>query len=347
MSFIWPPMLLFVLAVPFGVAIYLVLERRRRRRVAAFGGLRVAAAPGGPAVTASPGGARRPGGVRRRLPGAFILAGLTILVVSLARPQAVVSVPRIEGTVILAFDVSGSMAADDLKPTRMEAAKAAAREFVARQPPSILTGVVAFSDSGFSIQAPTSDQAVVLAAINRLAPERGTSIARGIQSSISTIAAAEADPAAGYYTSRSPDPAPEPTRLPKGTYSSSVIVLLTDGENNQLPDPLAAAAQAADFGIRIYTVGIGSAAGTTLDVEGFKVHSQLDEPMLRQISETTDGTYFAAQDPKALSAIYDGIATRLAIRPEAMEVTSLFAGAGVLILIVGGLASLRWLGRLP
>ena len=198
-SFIWPPMLLLVLAIPLGVARYLVLERRRRRRVAGFG----------PRV--GPGRGERdgpvaPGGLRRRIPAAFMLAGLTILVVALARPQSVVSVPRVEGTVILSFDVSGSMAADDLKPTRMEAAKAAARAFVERQPTSVLIGVVAFSDSGFSIQVPTDDQTLVLAAINRLAPERGTSIARGILTSLTTIAAADADPAAGYYTNRSPDP---------------------------------------------------------------------------------------------------------------------------------------------
>ena len=124
-------------------------------------------------------------------------------------------------------------------------------------------------------------------------------------------------------------------------------MLLTDGENNQLPDPLAAAQTAADRGIRIYTVGIGSAAGSTLDIEGFKVHSQLDESMLRQISETTGGDYYAADNTDALKAIYDTIDTRLVIRPEAMEVTSLFAGAGVLVLLMGGVASLVWLGRLP
>ena len=338
MSFIWPPMLFLLVAVPLGVLAYQVLERRRRRRVAAFGVLGVAAAPSNRAQA---------GRLKRRVPGAFVLAGLTIVVVALARPQAVVSVPRIEGTVILAFDVSGSMAADDLKPSRMEAAKAAARDFVDHQPPSILIGLVAFSDSGFSVQVPTSDKAAVLAAINRLGPERGTSIARGILASLATIAAAEADPTAGFYTNRSPEPTAEPTPVPKGTYASASIVLLTDGENNQQPDPLAAAATAADRGIRIYTVGIGSTAGTTLDVEGFKVHTQLDEAMLRQISDATDGTYYAADNPDELKAIYDGIATRLAIRPEAMEVTSLFAGAGVLVLLLGGMASLRWLGRLP
>jgi Ca-activated chloride channel family protein len=338
MSFIWPPMLLLLLAIPLGAGVYLVRERGRRRRVAAYGVLPVADRPD-PTT-----GRRR---LRRRIPPLLTLIGLTIVVVALARPQSVVSVPSLEGTVILSFDVSGSMAADDLQPTRMEAAKAAALKFVERQPASVRIGVVAFSDSGFSIQVPTNDQTLVAAAINRLAPERGTSIARGIVTSLTTIATADADPAAGFYTNRSPAPAPELPAVPKGTYASAAIILLSDGENNQTPDPQVAAQTAADEGVRIFTVGIGSAAGTTLNVEGFKVHSQLDEATLKQISDTTGGTYYAADDAKDLAAIYDTIDTHLVVRPEAMEITSLFAGAGVVVLLVGGIASLLWLGRLP
>jgi Ca-activated chloride channel family protein len=336
-SFIWPPMLVLLLAVPLGAIAYVLREQRRHRRIADLGNLEVAALYH----------AGRPGAIRHRIPAALMLVGMTVLVVALARPQSVVSVPRIEGTVILSFDVSGSMAADDLEPSRMEAAKAAAREFVVRQPPSILIGVVAFSDSGFSVLVPTADETQVLGAIDRLGPERGTSIARGILSSLTTIAAAEQDPAAGFYTNRSPEPVPLPTTVPDGTYAPAAIVLLTDGENNQSPDPLEAAQAAADRGVRIYTVGIGTFAGTTLDVEGFMVHSRLDEPMLRQIAETTGGAYYAAEHPAELQAVYEGVETRLVIRPEAMEVTSLFAGAGVLLLVIGGIASLLWLGRLP
>jgi Ca-activated chloride channel homolog len=330
-SFIWPPMLLLVLTIPIGAGLYFLRERRRRQRAAAYG------------VGAPP----RSRGLRSRLPAALTLVGLTFLVVAMARPQSAVGVPKVEGTVILAFDVSGSMAATDLEPTRMEAAKAAARAFVERQPASILIGVVAFSDSGFSIQVPTTDPTLVVAAIDRLEPQRGTSLARGILSSLATIATADADPTAGFYTNRSPAPTPEPTPVPEGTHAPAVIVLLTDGENNQSPDPLAAAGTAKDRGVRIYTVGIGSAAGTTLEVEGFKVHSQLDESMLRQISQLTEGAYYAADDSTALSAIYEGIDTRLVVKPEEMEVTSLFAGAGVLVLLAGSLGSLLWLGRLP
>ena len=229
----------------------------------------------------------------------------------------------------------------------MEAAKAAARAFVERQPPTVRIGVVAFSDSGLSVQVPTDDPAQVAAAIDRLGPERGTSIAGGIQSALGVIAAADADPAAGYYTNRSPGPTVAPTPVPAGSHADAVVILLSDGENTTSPDPLAAAKVAADRGIRIFTVGIGSVAGATIDVEGFRIHSQLDEALLRQIADTTDGTYYAARDPDQLGAIYEAIQTRLVVRPEQMEVTSFVAGAGLLILLIGALASLRWLGRLP
>lgn len=338
MSFIWPTMLLLLAAIPLGVLLYRRREGRRRQRIAALGNLRVGSA-GSVALERA--------AVRRRIPAALMLAGLTALVLALARPESVVSTPRFEGTVILSFDVSGSMAADDVAPTRMEAAKAAARTFVARKPPSILTGVVAFSDSGFSILVPTGDQAEVLAAIDRLDPERGTSIARGILSSLSAIAAADRDPAEGFYTNRSPDPVTLPDVVPAGTFMPAAIVLLTDGENNQRPDPLEAAQAAADRGVRIFTVGIGTAEGTTLEVEGFKVHSRLDEPSLQRIADMTGGAYYAATDPAELEQIYQSIETRLVLRPEATEVTSFFAGFGIVLLVVGGLAGLIWLGRFP
>ena len=338
MSFLWPTMLLLLATIPLGALLYRRREGRRLQRMADLGHLRVESA-----ATVALGRAA----VRRRIPAVLMLAGLTALVLALARPQSVVSTPRFEGTVILSFDVSGSMAADDMAPTRMEAAKSAARSFVARQPPSNVTGVVAFSDSGFSMLVPTEDEAEVLAAIDRLDPERGTSIARGILSSLTAIASAERDPAEGFYTNRSPDPVTLPDVVPAGTFVPAAIVLLTDGENNQRPDPLEAAQAAADRGVRIFTVGIGTAEGTTLEVEGFKVHSRLDEPSLRRIAEMTGGTYHATTDPAQLAAIYDNIETRLVLRPEATEVTSLFAGIGIVLLVAGGLAGLVWLGRLP
>jgi Ca-activated chloride channel family protein len=338
MSFIWPPMLFSLALVPIGLLLFRFLDGRRRRRLAAYG------------AGLAQGTARR-SGFRSRVPAAFLLLGLVVMSVAMARPQAVVSLPRQEGTVILAFDVSASMAATDLAPTRIAAAKAAAKDFVARQPSSITIGVVAFSDSGVSVQAPTNDQATVIAAIDRLTPQRGTSVAQGITASLKVIAIAEAGPFSGdYYTNQtpgpSPTPAPTPTPMPAGVHAPAVIILLSDGENNENPDPSAAAQAAADQGVRIYTVGIGSAAGTTVDVSGFQVFTQLDQAALQGIADTTGGTYYAATDAQQLRSIYDNIDTQVVLQPQMTEITSLMAGLSLLLLMAGAMTSLLLLGRL-
>jgi Ca-activated chloride channel family protein len=239
------------------------------------------------------------------------------------------------------------MAATDLAPTRMAAAKAAATSFVERQPASVVMGVVAFSDSGVAVQQPSNDQAAVLAAIERLTPQRGTSVGHGILASLEAITVAAAGPNVDYYSSRSPTPTPSPTPVPAGTHAPAVIVLLTDGENNESPDPLAAAQQAADQGVRIYAIGLGSAAGTTLDLNGFKVHTQLDAATLQQVATIAGGAYYAAGDARSLLGIYDNLDTQLIVRPERIELTALFAAAGILLLAAGAILSLAWLGRLP
>jgi Ca-activated chloride channel family protein len=333
MSFLWPALLALLALIPLGILADRRIAEVRRRRVAKYGSLGIAAPATG-----------RPLGWRRRVPAALFVLGLTVMVVGLARPQAVVSLPRLQGTVILAFDISGSMAATDFAPTRMEAAKAAARSFVQRQPAGVVVGVVAFSDSGLSVQIPTSDQATVIGAIDRLAPQRGTSLGQGILTSLNTIVIAENGPATDYYTNRSPAPSDAPPiRLNKD--EAAVIVLLSDGENNEQPDPLVAAKAAADQGVRIETVGIGSPEGTTLEINGFRVHTQLNQDLLQGIADATGGQYHAAQTEPDLQKIYDNLDTHLVVKPQAMEVTSLFAGASILLLVLGGILSLRWLGR--
>jgi Ca-activated chloride channel family protein len=331
MSFIWPAMLTLLVLVPLAVYAYVALARRRARRAAALGGLGVAPATGKV-------------GRRIHLAPALVFVGLAIGIVGLARPQAVISVPRFEGIVVLAFDISGSMAATDFSPTRMEAAKVAARSFVERQPASVQIGVVAFSDSSYTVQAPVTDRTAVIAAINRLAPERGTSLGRGINASLDAIERVE-NPTKGFYVNRSPGPTPEP--VPPGSHSSAAIVLLTDGQNNEDPDPVEAARSAANRGIRIHTVGIGTPEGTTLEINGFRVHTRLDEALLTQIAETTDGTYYDAEDQARLQQIYDGLDTQLVVRPQDVEVTSVFAAASVVAILLGAVISVVWLGRAP
>jgi Ca-activated chloride channel homolog len=334
----WPPMLALLLLIPAGAWVYREIGRRRARRAGSLAGV-------GGIVTAKGRGAR----FRTRLPAALFVLALVAMVVALARPTGTVGLPVEQGTVILAFDVSGSMAATDLAPTRIDAAKAAAIDFVQHQRPGIAIGIVAFSDSGVAVQTPSSDKDTVIAAINRLAPEKGTALAQGIAAALKAIAVEEAGPNVDYYTNRSPAPSPSPTPapVPAGSHGSAVVVLLTDGENNEQPDPLVAAQAAANLGIRIDTVGIGSAAGADLDLNGFHVHSQLNEALLREVATTTGGTYYAADTAAGLKAIYDSLDPKLVIEAQSIELTAVVAGVSLVLVMLGAAASLVWLGRLP
>jgi len=335
MSFAWPASLISLASIPLLILLYRRLLQRRRRIVASYAELGLVDQAGSGMS-----------GIRRHVPPAFFLLGLTVLMIGTARPQMTVQLPRQVSTIVLAFDVSGSMAAEDVEPTRMEAAKVAAREFVAQQPPSVQIGVVAFSDSGFAVQVPTGDQEAVLGAINRLIPQLGTSLANGINASLNAIEVGQGNPPL-EYSNLTPVPTLPPTPVPEGFLAPAAIVLLSDGENNEDPNPLAAAQLAADRGIRIYTVGLGSTAGTTLEMEGFAVHTQLDEETLKRIASMTGGAYYSADDQEQLKNVYGDLGSRLIIKPERTEATSIFAVAGVLILFMGGALSLVWFSRVP
>lgn len=339
MSFIWPTLLFALFSVPFLVLLYLQLQARRRRFAARYGSLGLVHDAVGSGL-----------GFRRHVPATIFLAGITVLIFSLARPQATINVPKVEGTVILTFDVSGSMSADDFKPTRMEAAKAAAQQFVENQPASVAIGVVVFSDGGISVQPPTHERAETLTTIARLVPRRGTSIGNGILVALNTIAVNAGDApilkTSGPSDTVSPE-AVEPIPAPQGWYPSAAIVLLTDGENNQEPDPAMAADLAADLGVRVYTVGVGSPEGAVIEVEGFSVHTRLDEAMLQYIAGTTGGSYYNAGNEEELRRIYDDLEPKLSVKPEKIEMTSIFAGLGMIVFLIGGMLSLLWFGHVP
>jgi Ca-activated chloride channel family protein len=333
MSFLWPSMLYVLAVIPLLIAFYLNLQDRRKQIIANYGKLGLVQTDSG-----------RGPGARRHVPATLFLVSLTVMIFALARPQTVLSLPREKGTVLLVFDVSGSMAAEDLKPTRLEAAKAAAKEFVSKQPPGVQVGIIAFSGSGLPVLVPTNDQDAILAAIDRLTPQRGTSLANGILMGLNTL----------IKTNNSPAPsggadvqAPMPDALANVDGESVVMVVLSDGENNMTPDPMEAAQVAADVGIRIHTIGIGSPAGIDLKVDGFIVHTQLDEATLQGISALTGGTYFNAQNADDLRAVYENIKPHVVIETQQMEITSILAGVGILILLLGGAFSLLWFNRMP
>lgn len=329
MSFAWPSMLYLLGLVPMLGGAYLYAQSRRRRRAAHYGSLGFL----------QTGSGRRPG-IRLYVPPALFLASVSAMTLAVARPQFTVSLPRLEGTVVLVFDVSGSMAAEDVEPSRMEAAKAAAIGFVERQPPGVQVGVVAFSDGGLSVVRPTNEQDTIIAAIKRLSPQRGTSLGNGILTALDVALRST-----GRKLDESDSSTPPPP--PSGADSSAVIVVLSDGENNMSPEPVDVVKKAAEYGVRVDTIGFGTPAGVTLQVNGFLVHTALDEAALQTLSELGSGSYFNAQSEKGLDAVYQRIEPKLIIKPQQMEVTSLLAGLGLMILIIGAAFSLLWFGRAP
>jgi Ca-activated chloride channel family protein len=327
MTFGWPWMLLGLAAVPLLGWWYQRLLRRRADRRAELAALGLVAP--GPVIT----------GWRRHAAPALLLTALVLLLTALARPEATVPQPRREGTVILAFDVSSSMLATDLAPTRMEAAKAAARTFVQRQPPTVRVGVVAFSGSGLVTQEPSTDRAGVLAAVDRLDPQGGTALASGLQTSLSAIV--------GQPVLVDP-PGPqgvEPQGPDLGYHGSAAVVLLSDGENTGGPDPLDVAELASSAGVRVYPIGLGRPEGTVLEVDGFQIATALDEPLLREIAARTDGRYFAAADERELAAVYDSIELTWTVQDEHIELTAALAAAAALLVLGGVGLSLTWFGR--
>ncbi|ODU18396.1 MAG: hypothetical protein ABT15_11160 [Pseudonocardia sp. SCN 73-27] len=326
MTFGWPWALLALVVVPLVVVWYV---RRLRARAAR----RAALAEQGLVATA------RPSTWRRRVPAGLFLLALLLLVAGLARPEASIPEPRREGTVVLAFDVSGSMAATDLTPTRLDAAKAAAKQFVERQPSSVRIAVVAFGATGVVTQEPTADRTSAVAAVERLAPQGGTALGGGLQTALGAIVGKQ------VVVPSEQGGGPEPTGPDLGYHGSAAIVLLTDGENTADPDPLQVADIASTAGVKVYPVGLGSPGGTVLQIDGFQVATKLDEPLLREIAERTDGRYFAAADPAALSAVYDAVELEWTVENRRVELTALVAVAGVLLLGIGGALSLAWTGR--
>jgi Ca-activated chloride channel family protein len=230
------------------------------------------------------------------------------------------------------------MAAKDLAPSRIEAAKAAARAFVEKQPPSIRVGVVAFSGSGLVTQQPTTERAPVIDAINRLTPAGGTALARGLQTSLSAIVGktVQLDASSGSLEAEGQN---------LGFHGSAAVILLSDGENTADPDPIAVAEIASAAGVHVYPIGLGSPAGTVLEIDGFQVATALDEAMLRQIASTTDGRYFAAADEQELASVYRSINLAWVVENKQVEVTALFAAAAAVLLLIGEGLSLAWFGR--
>ena len=335
MSFLWVEMLWSLLLVPVIVGFYLIILRRRKKYAVRYASLSLVREAMG-----------RGPGFRRHIPPLLMLCGIAVMLFALARPAAAITLPSQGGTVILTLDVSGSMRADDVAPSRIEAAKAAAKAFVEKQPANVRIGVVSFSDSASLVQAPTKDRTAVLSAISRLAPQRRTAIGSGIIASVAAIfedeSAKSPAPDAGDIGSQPPSPTP----VEPGTYASAAIVLLSDGQSNTGPLPVDAAEQAAEKGVRVYTVGLGSPTGAVLQTGGYSVRVRLDEETLKLIAQKTDGKYFKADNEADLVNIYSGLSSKLTFKPELVELTALFTAVAAVFVLTAAILSLLWFNRL-
>ena len=342
MSFLWPTSLFFLVAVPVLLALYVWAQRRRRKYALRYASLSLVKEALG-----------RGPGIRRHIPPALYLLSLAFMLFALARPITVVKVPSQEGTVILAIDVSMSMRATDIKPDRITAAKEAAKAFVLKQSDSVKIGVVSFASDASIVQAPTVDHDLVLAAIDRLRLQRATAIGRAILTSLDSIwedAGSEGDqPSAVLTQPQNPNAPQTPTKtaVPGAAKASASIILLTDGQNNQFPPPLAIVDQAISRGIRVYTVGVGTPAGAVLSLEGRSIRTSLDETTLKQIAEDTVAQYFLATSDADLKKVYENLSTELVLRTQKTEVTALFTLVAAVFSIVASALSLLWFNRLP
>jgi Ca-activated chloride channel family protein len=284
-------------------------------------------------------GLRAPGrNVRRHVPVALFIAALVLLMLGLARPEATVAVPRLSGTVVLAFDVSNSMTAKDVAPTRLDAAKSAARSFVAAQPSTVDIGLVAFGGAGaLTTQQPSDDHAAALAAIDRLATGGGTSLGNAILAALGAVVGKPVS----LPAPDSGEPAPD-----LGYHGDATIVLLSDGEDTTGPDAVAAAELAAAAGVHIESIGVGTVEGATIEVDGFRLATSLDEELLTEVAETTSGSYHRAQDAAALDAAYRSLDLRITTEKKPVELTGAVVGIAVLLLTIGGLLMINWFGRI-
>ena len=366
MTFVWPQMLWLLVLIPILAGLYVWILRRRKRGVVRYGNLAIVKAAMGKSM-----------GWRRHVPPALLLVAVAVLIVAVARPEAVVTLASSRSTVILAMDVSGSMRADDVKPSRIQASQAAAKKFISGQPSDVEIGIVAFASIALLVQAPTLDHDALTAAIDNFELRRGTAVGSGLLTSMRTIfpdvnfyyglAGGSGEPLTpglggqgnlGGDTLNKPLDSSSPfanevdANRPKhipvspGSYQNAVIILLTDGATTAGPDPLAAGQIAADWGVRVFTVGFGTPNGAVVDFAGRSMRAQLDEPTLQEIARRTDGQYFAAQSADDLTRVYNALSSKLVGEKKMTEIAFIFAGVGALLAMAAGMLSLWWFGKL-
>lgn len=348
MEMIWPGTLYFLALIPVLIGIYIWMLRRRKRYAVRFSSISLLR-------EVLPKQSR----IRRHIPFVLFLFGLSSLVLAASKPVATVSVPANQTTIILAIDVSRSMLAGDIQPTRLEAAQETVQSFIEQQKPSTQIGIVAFAGFAELVQSPTNDQETLQSAVESLTTARRTAIGSGILKSLDAIS--EID---NRVSPSSSDPASGIQQIPvtSGEYVPEIIVLLTDGVSNSGPIPQDAAQQAADRGVRVYTIGYGTSNGVVPpDFQQFGggqlfgsdprfgngfnggFRSGIDEPTLKEIAKMTGGNYYSATSAGELHEVFQNLPTHSITHTETTEISVLFTAIGALMAFAAISLSMLWL----
>ena len=345
-TFAWPELLWLLALLPLLIVLYIWLLRRKSRSAVRYANL-------GMIKEAMGVGAR----YRRHVPPVLFLLAIALLIVAMARPSATIILPSQKQTIVMALDASGSMRAKDVLPSRLEAAQAAAKQFVADLPAKAQVGIVTFAATATLVQTPTNDREAIYAAIDRMQLQRATATGSGLIVSLATIF-----PDAGFDVSTAlfgrdaprnapigeakKDPKKDFKPVPPGSYNSAVIILLTDGQRTTGPDPIEIAKLAADRGVRVYTVGFGTTSGEVIGFEGWSFRVRLDEETLKTIATMTQGEYFHAGSAADLKKVYETLNSRLSLEKKETEVTALFSAVAALLTLLAGLLSILWFNRI-
>ncbi|MCC6194213.1 MAG: VWA domain-containing protein [Burkholderiales bacterium] len=349
MTFLWPDLLWLLLLIPLLIAGYWWLLRRKKKLAVRYASL---------AMVKDALGVRQT--FRRHVPPALFLIALALMIVAVARPQAVMLLPSQHETIILAMDVSGSMRAADVEPNRLAASQAAARAFINDQPAHTKVGIVSFAGTAAVVQPPTRSKEDLIAAIDRFQLQRGTAVGSGILVSLKTLfpemefdlrswnPRPEQAKSGPLDKARSKDKAAKdaPKPVAPGSYQNAAIILLTDGQTTTGPDPIESARMAAERGVRVFTVGIGTEKGEMIGAEGWSMRVRLDEASLKQIANVTQGEYFYAGNATDLRKVYESLSSKIVFEQRQTEITALFAAAAALFAVLAAMLSMLWYGRI-
>jgi Ca-activated chloride channel family protein len=344
MHFLWPEFLWLMAALPLLPLAYAWLLRRRRKiavRYSSVGVVREAAAGRS---------------WRRHVPPALLLLACTGLLFATARPAARVPLPWARSTIMLAMDVSLSMRVTDVKPTRLAAAQEAAKVFLRDLPRDIEVGLVTFAGSSQVVQRATQDRESLVAAIDGFQMQMGTAVGNAIVLCLAELFPDHgldvgeltfgSKPGARSLDEKPKAPPKEITPVAPGSYDSAAIILLSDGRRTTGVDTLAAAKMAADRGVRIYVVGLGTTSGETATAEGMPIYLQLDEPTLREVARMTGGEYHHAGTAEKLRSVYENLGSRAEVLTRETELTGLLAFSAALVALTAAGLSVLWFGRI-